>query len=70
MDAAQIRALRARLKLTQLDFALRLGVTPNAVQKWEKGDHAPSRLAARELRRLIASAADADADANNQNTGA
>ena len=52
MNRDQVRALRGRLKLTQADFAAAIGVTMNAVQKWEAGTHKPSRLAARELARL------------------
>ena len=51
-----IRALRQRLNLAQSAFAARVGVTLNAVQKWEAGTHKPSRLAARELARLSAAA--------------
>ena len=37
MDASDLRALRARLGLTQSQFSLRIGVTKRAVQHWEAG---------------------------------
>ena len=39
--AAEIRSIRERLKLTQQEFALRIGSSNSAVQKWERGDFAP-----------------------------
>lgn len=35
--AAELRALRARLKITQSELADRLGVTSGTISKWENG---------------------------------
>lgn len=51
MTADEIRALRARLGLTQVEFAHALGVTPATVSRWENGTAAPSKLALAMLRR-------------------
>jgi len=37
----QIRALRKRLKMNSTAFATLLGVTTNAVARWELGDRRP-----------------------------
>ena len=47
-----IKRLRKKLKMTQAEFALRVGVAEYTVRRWEKGTHQPSRLALRELNRL------------------
>lgn len=44
-----IKALRARLVLTQEQFAHKLGVTMGAVVRWETGRSAPSPLACKML---------------------
>jgi putative transcriptional regulator len=38
----QIKALRAREKVSQTVFASYLNVTPNLVSKWERGEKKPS----------------------------
>ena len=38
---SRIAALRQNKKMTQEEFALRLGVTPQAVSKWERGEASP-----------------------------
>jgi len=38
----QIRALRARERVSQTVFANYLNVTPNLVSKWERGEKRPS----------------------------
>ncbi len=48
-----IRALRARLGLTQLQFAIRVGCDPITVSRWENGKRQPQGLYAWELRRLM-----------------
>jgi transcriptional regulator with XRE-family HTH domain len=53
-----IRDLRAKLALTQAQFANRLGVTSSTVYKWEAREVEPT---ARQLR-SIARLADADMD--------
>jgi transcriptional regulator with XRE-family HTH domain len=39
--AVEIRSIREALRLTQQEFAARLGGSHSAVQKWERGDFAP-----------------------------
>jgi DNA-binding transcriptional regulator YiaG/uncharacterized DUF497 family protein len=46
----QVRALRAKLRLTQLQFAQRYGFTLDAVQQYEQGRRRPSGSAATLLR--------------------
>ncbi len=48
-----IRALRARLGLTQPQFAARIGCDAITVSRWENGWRRPQGLYARELRRLM-----------------
>jgi putative transcriptional regulator len=36
-----IRAIRASLGLTQLDFAVAIGTTPSSVSRWERGMSEP-----------------------------
>lgn len=36
-----IRAIRADLGLTQLDFAVAIGTTPSTVSRWERGMSEP-----------------------------
>lgn len=38
MTGAQLRRLRCKRKLTQLQFAERLGVRSNTVARWERGE--------------------------------
>ncbi len=52
MDAKMIGRFRKSLKLTQHEFAQRLGVSRAAVAKWEAGVYKPSSLAKREIERL------------------
>ena len=49
----QIRAHRARLKLTQVELARKLGVDSTTVSAWEAGENEPHRLAKREVMRII-----------------
>lgn len=48
-----IRELRRRLGLTQPAFAVRLGVSVQAVRHWEQGLRTPTGLYAKALRALI-----------------
>lgn len=51
MNGQDVKALRDRLGMTQMEFAVALGVDTGSVSKWERG--APiSRLAERVLREL------------------
>lgn len=56
-DAAYAKAIRAASKLTQAEFAARIGVPLETVRNWEQGKRAP-RGPARALLRLIESAPD------------
>lgn len=56
-DAAYARAIRAASKLTQAEFATRIGVPLETVRNWEQGKRSP-RGPARALLRLIDSAPD------------
>jgi putative transcriptional regulator len=48
--AEQVRALRARLQLSQAQFALRFGFSVDAVQQYEQGRRVPSGPATTLLR--------------------
>jgi putative transcriptional regulator len=48
--AAQVRALRSRLGLSQAQFALRFGFTVDTVQQYEQGRRTPSGPASTLLR--------------------
>ena len=50
--ATHIRKIRERLKLTQPEMAVMLGVTVSGFRKWEQGDREPSG-AARMLLRVM-----------------
>ena len=52
MPADEIKALRARLELTQQELAQKLGVSLRTVSRWETGEGEPSRLARLQLERL------------------
>ena len=53
--AAHIRETRARLGLTQVEFAARLSVAPLTVHRWESGQSRPHRLALERLSAIEAS---------------
>ena len=50
--AKTIKNLRAKLGLTQEQFAANVGVTWSTVNRWENGRGSPSPLAIREIERL------------------
>ena len=50
--AEMIRKLRAKLGLTQEQFAAKVGVTWSTVNRWENGRGRPSPLALRRIREL------------------
>lgn len=52
MTPADLRLLRAGLRLTQQQLADRLGINRHTVKKWESGRHPVSRMAEILLRRL------------------
>jgi DNA-binding transcriptional regulator YiaG len=52
-ESVDVRAVREGLGLTQLEFAARFGLDPDAVQNWEQGRTRPDRNA-RILLRVIA----------------
>ena len=52
--AEMIRKLRAKLGLTQEQFAARVGVTWSTVNRWENGRGKPSPLAMRQIEDLKA----------------
>jgi putative transcriptional regulator len=56
-DAAYARGVRARTKLTQAEFAARIGVPVETVRNWEQGKRSP-RGPARALLKLIDKAPD------------
>jgi putative transcriptional regulator len=49
MNGEKIKELRKSLRLTQEEFAHRLGVTLCTVNRWENNKSEPSRLALRQL---------------------
>src|SRR5262245_56058226 len=51
-DAAYARSVRARTKLTQAEFAARIGVPIETVRNWEQGKRSP-RGPARALLKVI-----------------
>jgi DNA-binding transcriptional regulator YiaG len=50
--AKMIRDLRAKLGLTQEQFAAKVGVTWSTVNRWENGRGCPSPLARRRIEEL------------------
>jgi len=51
--AKMIRELRAKLGLTQEQFAAKVGVTFSTVNRWESGRSNPSPLAMRRIEELV-----------------
>lgn len=56
-DAAYTRAIRAAARMTQAEFAARIGVPVETVRNWEQGKRSP-RGPARALLRVIEGAPD------------
>ena len=52
MTAEEIRQLRARLGLTQLELARKLNVALSTVAAWEQSRKVPGRRSERDLQRL------------------
>ncbi len=49
----KIRALREKRGWSQEDLAREIGVSLSTIQRWETRDYKPSRLAHRELSKLL-----------------
>ena len=49
-----IKDIRERYQLSIEQFAGVLGISYRTVQRWESGEACPSRLAEREIKRLLA----------------
>lgn len=49
VEAESIRTLRHNLRMTQEEFAHRLGITVATVNRWENGHNRPTRLARKAL---------------------
>lgn len=52
MNGTEIKELRRSLKLTQQEFADKIGVDRVTVARWETNNKRPSKLAKRQLARL------------------
>ena len=52
-SAKLVRDLRAKLGLTQEQFAAKVGVTWSTVSRWENGRGTPSPLATRRITELL-----------------
>ncbi len=51
--AERIRETRQNMKLTQEEFAAKLGVTFSTVNRWENGKSKPSRMALKILQPML-----------------
>lgn len=51
----EIKRLREVLDLTQLEFALKIGMTPPSVSLWERGEQIPGERALRKIKELAES---------------
>lgn len=54
LTGEQLRAIRRELGLTQEEAAHLIGCTVGSWNRWEKGEHRPSRLALQAIARLCA----------------
>ena len=52
LDKHDIKDLRKRSKMSQIELAAYLGVEKGTVNRWETGKTRPSQLAMRQLHRL------------------
>jgi transcriptional regulator with XRE-family HTH domain len=55
MKGKELRGIRERLKLTQVEFAERVGVTSNTVARWERDEMGIREPIARLIQRIAAS---------------
>lgn len=53
MKPNDIKKLRKKLGLTQKEFAARLKVDAITISRWERNEQRPSKLAHRQLERLL-----------------
>lgn len=51
-DGEAIKALRAHMGLTQVQFAESLGVRQQTISEWERGAYAPTRASSKHLTRV------------------
>ena len=54
MDGKELKAIRTRLKLTQVQFAELVGVTSNTVARWERDEMTMREPAARLIQSIYA----------------
>lgn len=54
MNGKELRAIRKRLKKTQVEFARDVGVTGNTVARWERNEISISEPVARLIRTIAA----------------
>ena len=54
MNGNEVKKIRLALRLTQEEFAHRLGVTLCTVNRWENNKTVPSRLAKKQLHQVAA----------------
>ena len=52
MNAQEIRELREAQGLNQDEFAVKLGVSPMTLRRWESGKTQPSRMAQKLLEKV------------------
>lgn len=52
MTPEQLKAIRKRLRMTQLELAIQLGVRENTVYRWEAGIHPIMPLTERVIRMI------------------
>lgn len=50
---SKIKELRMKLKLTQAEFAVKIGVAEYTVRRWEEGVTSPSPMARRVIKELF-----------------
>lgn len=54
-DGKDIKTIRTNMLLTQEEFADKLGVSFETVNRWENGRHEPTMKAKRKIKRLLES---------------
>lgn len=53
MEKGKIVELRKSLGMTREEFAVELGVGIATIQRWESGKFSPSRMAEKQLQKLV-----------------
>ena len=53
MNKDEVKELRRKLNLTQLELATLLDTTPTTVSRWECGLSKPTRIYVREMKKLL-----------------